>query len=429
MFPDEFDYDGYKFNIRKDKLPLNRQIRVLRIISRMNIGGPSIHVANLSKLINMQFFQSTLITGRTSESEGDMLYMLPPDTFVIYIPDLQREISLLKDIAAFIKILKVIYRYKPDIIHTHTAKAGTLGRLAAIFYNTFEFKRVKTVHTFHGNVLEGYFGKIKSELFLMIERALAYFTNTIIAISDTQKWELTDKYKIASSDKIKKINLGFNLDPFLNAYEFQGTLRAKHNIGNDEIIVGIIGRLVPIKNHKMFFKAAKKIITTNTQLKLKFLLIGDGELRKRLEKLSIQMGLKDHLIFHGWETNIAMVYSDLDILALTSLNEGTPVSIIEAMAAGIPVITTAVGGIKDLLGAIEARRFDQKSAFRYCERGVLCPKNDPESFADGIIHMIKNNYRKGSPRTEHAKKYVLKNYSEDYLIRNVENLYHEIMTP
>ena len=405
----------------------NRRIKVLRIISRLNIGGPSIHVANLSKLINKKYFDCVLVAGKVSDHEGDMSYLLPRDTFIVHIPELQREIRLIIDFMAFIKILKFIYHFKPDIVHTHTAKAGTLGRIAALIYHTLELRNIKTVHTFHGNVLEGYFGRIKSAVFLMVERTLAPFTNSIIVISDTQKWELTDKYKIASGEKIRRINLGFDLSPFLRTKGLKGILRAKHNIDNDEIIVGIIGRLVPIKNHKMFLKAAHKIINTYNQLKIKFVLIGDGELRDELEKFCRLLGLDGHIIFHGWESNIAMIYADLDILSLTSLNEGTPVSIIEAMAAEVPVITTAVGGIKDLLGTIEHHKGDENRTFRQCERGILCPKDDFESFADGIIYMLENSYRKGSKKTKKAKDYILKNYSEKSLISNIENLYLEML--
>ena len=411
---------------KDNSLPI-RRIRVLRIISRLNIGGPSIHVANLSKLINKAYFEYVLATGKVSDHEGDMNYLLPADTFIVYIPELQREIRPISDFAAFIKILKFIYHFKPDIVHTHTAKAGTLGRIAAFIYHALELHSIKTVHTFHGHVLEGYFGRLKSATFLLVERSLAHFTDSIIAISDTQKWELSDKFKIASGDKIRRINLGFDLNPFLGANGLKGILRAKYNIANDEIIVGIVGRLVPIKNHKMFLKAAHKIISTYNQLKIRFVLIGDGELRDELEKFSRLLGLDGHIIFHGWENNIAMVYADLDILSLTSRNEGTPVSIIEAMAAQVPVITTAVGGIKDLLGTIEKHKSDEKSAFRDCERGILCPKDDFESFADGIIYMLENSYRKGSEKTKKAREYVVNNYSETSLIYNIENLYLEMM--
>lgn len=404
-----------------------RKIKIMRIISRLNIGGPSIHVKILTGGLNKKKFESKLLVGRLSVHEGDMSYILNEmNGNVERVPMLQREINPVKDVKAFIRILKIVYQYRPDIVHTHTAKAGTLGRLAAIIYNALEWKNIITVHTFHGNVLEGYFGKIKSLIFLMIERVLARFTNIIIAISDTQKWELIHKYKITSADKIKRINLGFDLKPFLNAHEIKGKLRLKHNIGNHEIIVGIIGRLVPIKNHKMFLKVAQKIINSKREIKIKFIVIGDGELHDELETFSRSLGLDENIIFHGWEQNIAMIYADLDILALTSLNEGTPVSIIEAMAAGVPVITTAVGGIKDLLGAIEERKAQEKSEFRICERGILCGKGDVNSFADGIVYMIENNFRKGSLKTVKGKEYIVKNYHENSLIFNVENLYNRL---
>ena len=180
---------------------------------------------------------------------------------------------------------------------------------------------------------------------------MATLTDRIIAISYTQKWELSKKYKIADPSKISLINLGFDLIPFVHADKLKGKLRKKIGVSNDTLLIGIVGRLAKVKNHKMFLDAAVLFLKNHNDKKVKFVLIGDGELRQTLKNYAFEKGLKDQVIFYGWEKNIPMIYADLDILALTSLNEGTPVSIIEAMAASVPVITTGVGGIKDLLGS------------------------------------------------------------------------------
>jgi glycosyltransferase involved in cell wall biosynthesis len=205
------------------------------------------------------------------------------------------------------------------------------------------------VHTFHGHVLDAYFGKVKSFIFRAIEKKLARLTDRIIAISLTQKWELSQKYKIAEPSKISMINLGFDLIPFVHADKFKGKLREKIGVSNDTLLIGIVGRLAKVKNHKMFLDAAILFLKNHNKPNVKFVLVGDGELRQTLKNYAVEKGLKDQVIFYGWEKNIPMIYADLDILALTSLNEGTPVSIIEAMAASVPVVTTGVGGIKDLL--------------------------------------------------------------------------------
>ena len=210
------------------------------------------------------------------------------------------------------------------------------------------------VHTFHGHVLDAYFGNIKSFIFKFIEKTLATLTDRIIAISYTQKWELFQKYKIANPSKISLINLGFDLIPFIHSGKLKGKFRKKINVSNDTLLIGIVGRLAKVKNHKMFLDAAVLFLKNYNSEKVKFVLIGDGELRQTLKNYAVEKGLKNQVIFYGWEKNIPMIYADLDILALTSLNEGTPVSIIEAMAASVPVITTGVGGIKDLLGRIES---------------------------------------------------------------------------
>ena len=405
---------------KKDK------IRILRVISRMNIGGPSIHVKNLTEGLNKKKYETKVIAGSISPNEGDMSYLIPSWKGKINtIPELQRELHPKKDLVALFKLLMIINRFNPDILHSHLSKAGTLSRIAVYLCNVFRSKKIKVVHTFHGHVLDAYFGNLKSFIFKNIEKTLATLTDKIIAISYTQKWELSKKYKITDPSKISLINLGFDLIPFVHAGKLKGKLRQKIGVSNDTLLIGIVGRLAKVKNHKMFLDAAVLFLKNYNSEKVKFVLIGDGELRQTLKNFAVEKSLKNQVIFYGWEKNIPMIYADLDILALTSLNEGTPVSIIEAMAASVPVITTGVGGIKDLLGRIESDQPDGYS-FKICERGILCPKEDSTVFANALMYMIESGYLNDCLRFQIARNFVLKNYSVERLIQEIETLYDSL---
>ncbi|MBT3367815.1 MAG: glycosyltransferase, partial [Nitrospina sp.] len=309
------------------------RIRILRFIARLNIGGPSIHVHLLTTGLDRKRFYSTLITGKISPTEGNMGYLFESaNEKPIIIEELQREISPLMDIKAFLRIFGVLKREAPDIVHTHTAKAGTSARLAAIIYNRFSGGRTKAVHTFHGHVFSGYFSPSKSLMFILIERLLARKTDVVVAISKTQKADLAHRFHIAPAEKIRVIPLGFDLAPFLRGSQNKGRFRKALGTGEDTLLVGIVGRLVPIKNHFLFLDMARIFMNENKNVDVRFVLVGDGELRGKLETHAENMGLKNHVIFCGWRRDLPEVYADLDILALTSKNEGTPVSIIEAMA-------------------------------------------------------------------------------------------------
>lgn len=410
----------------RNRTSRNPKIKIVRIVSRMNIGGPSIHVALLTRKLDQQKFESKLVIGSISTSEGNMNYLLQEDPRVLSIPELQREIHPLKDLLAFIKLFKLLLREKPSIVDTHTAKAGMIGRLAAFLYRLLSGRKIYVVHTFHGNVFGGYFSKLKSRLFVLLERILAQATDVIIALSPTQKMELVNKYRITESHKVHVMNLGFDLSPFLNRKgQSNGNFRKKWDLNKDTLLVGIIGRLVSIKNHRMFLDAAHLFLKRN-DMAIKFLIVGDGEERCRLEKYAKALSIEDSVVFCGWEKEIEKVYAELDILALTSINEGTPVSIIEAMAASVPIITTEVGGVKDLLGEPEEVNAG-KRGFKVCKRGIMCPINDPLAFAGGIEFILDKKFKNlDHAPTANAHDYVMTYYSEQRLVRDMERLYEDL---
>jgi GT2 family glycosyltransferase/glycosyltransferase involved in cell wall biosynthesis len=404
----------------------NRKIKILRIVSRLNVGGVSIHVATLTQKTNKERFETRLVSGARSPDEGDMGYLFQnTGTPVCVIPELQRAINPLKDLVAFLKIFKFIVRERPDIVDTHTAKAGAIGRLAALSYRMTGGRKVRLVHTFHGNVLEGYFGPTVTLLFKAIERLMAFFTDAVIAISQTQKDELVNSHRIAGPEKISIIKLGFDLRSFLNADKFKGSFRKSLLLDDDTILIGTVGRLVKIKNHRLFLNAAKLFLEHNGHLAVKFVIVGDGELRDRLERHAKNLGIGDKVIFCGWQKDIPRVYADLNILALTSLNEGTPVSIIEAMAASVPVITTSVGGTGDLLGRYEEKARGS-NGFAVCRRGILCLNNNATAFAAGLQFLVDDENGCNTARVEKARDYVVQNYTEERLVGETEALYEHL---
>jgi len=371
--------------------PINRnsytkKIKVLRIIARLNIGGPAIHTILLTHYLDTDI-ETKLVVGEISKGEESMDYLLKQYNIKpLYINTLKREISFVADLSSVLYIYKIIKKFKPDIVHTHTAKAGTVGRSAAILYNLLHFKhgkkRIRLVHTFHGHVFRGYFNRALTLVFIWIERIAAIFTDRIIAVSDALKDELVNKYKIASDKKIRVIYNGYELDPFLRINEPQNVTGAKDRTSAKETVVAAVGRLIPIKGHKFLISGFNKL-----KIRARLVIAGDGILRNELEELTKKLGLSEKVEFIGYKKNIVPVYEDIDIFVLTSLNEGAPSAVIEALAAAKPVIATDVGGVSDLLGG---KITSLKKDVYLCERGILIPPSDDEAVAAAIRYLAAN---------------------------------------
>ena len=382
-----------------------KKIKVLRIIARLNIGGPAIHTVLLTEGLDKNRFESLLVCGNVSKDEGDMLYFAKEKNVVPYfILELGRELNFWDDIVAFIKVYNVIRHEYPDIIHTHTAKAGALGRFAGIAYRFIHpfGKRIAFVHTFHGHVFHGYFNSFKTKFFIFIERMLAFFTTKIVTVSESVKDEIL-RLRICKAKKIEIISLGFELDKFLNIKE----------CNSDIVNIGIVGRLVPIKNHRLFLDSTAEVIKNNSQLKVKCKIIGDGELRQELESYVDALGIRAQVYFLGWVKDLVGVYSDLDIVALTSINEGTPVSLIEAMASARAVVATDVGGVRDLLSQ---------------ERGVVVKAGDLADFTKALILLIQDSQLR-KKLGFNARNFVKVKFTKTRLIKDIENLYERICAP
>ena len=389
--------------------------KVLRIINRLNIGGPTYNAAYLSKYLSDDF-ETLLVAGEKDETEDSSQFILHElGLKPIIIPEMKREINFKNDRIAYQKIKEIIADFKPDIVHTHASKAGAIGRLAA-----YKMKVPVILHTFHGHVFHSYFGKVKTTIYKTIERNLARKSTKIIAISAIQKKELSTIHNIAKPNKIEVIPLGFDLNKFKeNQKEKRNSFRQKWLIEDDEIAVGIIGRLVPIKNHHFFLNVAKKVSELATK-KVRFLIIGDGELRGELEDYCKQLKIdfstenntrKDLLTFTSWITDIDVALAGLDIVALTSKNEGTPVSLIEAQAARIPIVSVNVGGIENIVIPNET--------------ALLSNINDEQLFTKNMLSLIEDDNK----RIAFSQKgtHVFKSFHYDRLVCDMEKLYCQLL--
>jgi glycosyltransferase involved in cell wall biosynthesis len=391
--------------------------RILRILNRFNLGGPTYNAAYLTKYLDNDY-ETLLVGGANNASEKNSQFIvnqLGIDPLII--PSMKRELSPGDDYKSYRQLTKIIRDFNPHIVHTHASKAGAIGRLAAIKQNV-----PVIVHTFHGHVFESYFGPLKTSMYKNIERYLAKNSSRIIAISESQKNDLTRRFQICSEEKVSVIPLGFDLSRFReNMEEKRLMFRQKYKLMDDEIAIGIIGRLVPIKNHSMFLEALK-MIQGKTSKKVRAFIVGDGEMREILKQKAIHLGI-DYinglgeynpatLTFTSWITEMDYVNAGLDIIALTSLNEGTPVSLIEAQAAGKSIVTTNVGGVEDAVVPLET--------------ALLAEKSNTSDFADKLLMLIQDDdlrARIASNGWEHVKN----NYHYTRLVSDTEVLYDRLL--
>lgn len=387
-----------------EDLTIPRRIRVARIITRLNVGGPAINAMILTERLDPTRFETSLISGSLGPGEGDMLRLRPglsrPPT---YIPALRRELSPLRDLRAFVGIVAALRRCRPDIVHTHLSKAGMLGRVAA---KACGVRAV--VHTFHGTVFDGYFGPARTRVFLAIERVLARMSTRVIAISGRQREELL-RLGIARPEKIVEIPLGLDLAPY--AFAERGALRRELCLGSEVPLVGIVARLVPIKRVDVFLAAAARLAERGQDAH--FVIAGDGEEGARLRRQAKDLGIEDRTHFLGWRADLRAIYGDLDVVVLTSDSEGTPVSIIEALAAGRPVVATAVGGVPDVLGR--------------SERGLLVPVGDDGAIADALGTLLSEPAMARALASA-GREHVYAVHDADSLVRRISALYTELVS-
>lgn len=383
--------------------------KVLRIINRFNLGGPTYNVTYLTKHLN-NGYETMLIGGVPDVDEADSQHIMESmDVVPTVLDDLKRTPNLRDDLKAYYQIKEIIRQYQPDIVHTHASKAGALGRYAAMKSNV-----PVIVHTYHGHVFDGYFGWLKTKVYKGIERWLASKSTAIVAISKEQKHDLSEVHNICSAEKIRIVPLGFDLDRFHVVRSTKRELvRKRWHLEEDTIAVAIIGRLAPIKNHTLFLDSLKHV-RAYTHKEVHVFIVGDGSEREYLEEKVTELGQRPNFTiqFTSWVKDIAEFNSAMDIICLTSNNEGTPVSLIEAQASGVPVVSTDVGGVRDIL-------LDGVTGF-------IVPPNNPQAFAEKLLVLIEDD-KKRVEMSQNGWTYVKDKFHYMRLVKDMEGLYNDLL--
>jgi len=389
---------------------MSEKIKVLRIINRFNLGGPTYNATFLSAFLSDKF-ETKLIGGKHEAYEGESLFI--PNKYDVdpeLIDSLQREINFKKDRQAYQDIRAIIRDYKPDIVHTHASKSGAIGRLAAFKENV-----PVVVHTFHGHVFHSYFGRLKTLFYKTIERYLAKKSSAIITISDLRQKELVNIHKVVPASKSRVVNLGFDLTKFQTdqSQKRQNFVR-EYKIQDDEVCIGIIGRLTDIKNHDMFFNVIDELMKSSTK-KIRVFVIGGGELDECLKQKAKEIEVvhqKSIFTFTSWIKDVDIPLARLDVVCLTSHNEGTPVSLIEAQAANIVVMSTNVGGVKDIV--------DEN------ETGFIIENFSVNDYTEKLLLLVEDE-NKRKFMSQNCWNYVKDKFHYTRLCANVESLYLELL--
>jgi len=391
------------------------KIRVLRILNRFNLGGPTYNASQLTKHLGPDF-ETLLIGGPNELNEHDSLH-IPHSLGIepVIIDSMRRPMNPLLDRAAYRDIKKIIADFRPHIVHTHASKAGAVGRSAA---NSMKVPII--VHTYHGHVFEAYFNSLISSVYKAIERNLARKTDAIIALSERQRADLTSRFRVCDKDQVHVIANGFDLTKFQeNKDEKRAQFREKYKLRNDEFAIGIIGRMVPVKNHAMFVDVVERV-NTLYRGKVRYFIVGDGDTCEDTRRRFIQKRIAindntdtDTLVhFTSWQKNVDDIMAGLDLLVLTSLNEGTPVCLIEAQASNCPVVSTDVGGIRDIV-------IDGKTA-------LLSPSQDVETMSRNIVKLITDKKMYES-MTLHGWEFVRDRFQYQRMVEDMKALYMKLL--
>jgi glycosyltransferase involved in cell wall biosynthesis len=382
------------------------KIKVARIITRLNVGGPAYQATVLNHLLANRGYETLLIHGHIAEGEtsfDSLLNEYPLQS--IYCKDLRREISPIHDIAALAQIMRILKQFQPDIVHTHTAKAGLLGRIAAQILGVRGI-----VHTYHGHVFEGYFGGPKAKMILRAERFLAKRTDRLVAISERLKDELCEKFQIAPPKKFVTIELGLPLERFLKLPE-RGLFRQKFNLGDDAILIGTLGRLAPIKNHQKMLAVMAELIHRHPDKDIHLIIGGTGVLENELRESTARLGLMEKVHFAGLVEDLPQFYADIDMALLTSDNEGTPVTLLEAQAAGKWVVAPNVGGIADVLNS---------------QAGSLVMPNQVSAYVAALSSVIETGSQRAASSLT-AREKIVQRFNSSNLSDNIDHLYRILL--
>ena len=383
-------------------------VLVHRVIARLNVGGPAMHVVNLARgLDGGGDFRTRLIAGSITGDEGDMgYYARARGVEVTELPELSRLVSPLDDLKILLALYRLFRRERPTIVHTHTAKAGTLGRLAAWMAGV-----PVRIHTFHGHVLGGdYFSPAVTRFYLEVERQLARISSRLVVLTERQKGEMARELRVAPEQRFSGIPLGLELERFAQADReaVRSATRTSLGLAEDEVVVGIVGRLVPVKNHELLFRA-HSLLEEALGRPVTILVVGSGLREAELREFVGRRGIGDRVRWLGWRQDLPDLYPAMDALALTSFDEGTPVAVLEALASGTSIAARAVGGVPEVLEGIPGAR--------------LVTDATPEAMARGLAEVL--SARPGAEEVAVVRKTVVERFSVERLCGDMAELYRE----
>ncbi len=400
-------------------------IKVLRIIDRLIYGGPTRNVVFLTEGLAERGFDCTLVSGVPAVGEGDMTfwangYGVQP----VVISAMSREIRP-RDVLVIWKLFWMFMKVQPDIIHTHKSKAGATGRVAALLYKwcsssilKLQPRKVRILHTFHGHIFHSYYGKFKTSLFVNIERVLAMITDCIVTVSAQQRDEIRDEYRVgrACTFCVVPVGIDFRSSPVRSYF------REEFQIDDKDFLIAAVGRLCEVKNFSLMIRAFALARGENPEFHGRLIIAGDGNLRTELEKCARDLGVEEMVTFTGFKSDVETLYPSVDLAALSSLNEGTPLSLIEAMGHGRPVLTTEVGGYREILGHV----IRVAEGFTIWEHGISVRSGDTEGYANALLFMAANPALRDR-MGEKARAHVYRNHARERLVSDMATLYHDIL--
>jgi glycosyltransferase involved in cell wall biosynthesis len=405
-----------------------KPLRIVRIIDRLNIGGPARHVTWLSAGLDPMQFETTLIAGTVSPHEGDMTNSArAAGVSLRLIREMGRELSW-RDGVVMLKLLRLLWQLEPDIVHTHKAKAGAVGRVAAWLYKWLtpsllwlQPRQVAIIHTYHGHIFHSYYGFLKTQCFVLIERLLAWLmTDRIVVISEQQRREINEKFRVGQATQFCVIPLGLACD---EAVSHPRSLREEYSLPTHELLIGVVGRLCAVKHHALLLQAVARLCEdVALRQKLRLFVIGDGELRSELEVLAHQLHIADRVIFTGFRSDVLALYRELDVVALSSRNEGTPLTLIEAMNHGRAVVATEVGGVVDILG----QRQGCTAGLTIWEHGVTAPSDDEQMLAQALRYLLERPALRQA-MGQRGRNFVRTKLSRERLLQDVAELYQALV--
>lgn len=382
---------------------VGREPRVLQVLTRLGAGGPPLFVILLTRELNRLGYRTSLVTGRCDHADLDMSYLLRAEDPVAWVPEMSRSVSLRNDLLALWRLYRLMRAEKPDIVQTHTAKAGALGRVAARLAGV-----PVVIHTFHGHVMSGYFPRHVSLAIRMTERVLALLSDAICVLAPQQKRDLVERFRIAGRRKVRVVPLGLDLEPF-------SRLAPAVARPDGVLTVGWLGRFVGVKNLPLLLEVMEKTLERNPRIR--FVVAGDGPEGQCIEQAARRWSA-DRFEWLGWTHDVAGVISRCDVLVQTSRNEGTPVALIQGMAAGRPFVSTPAGGVVDMVGG---EGVAETPGARWYANAVLA-EPDAGAFAEVLDRLQAGRARLAS-MGQAAAAFAAGHYGLELLARNYAELY------